>query len=62
MAFTLKRLGGGGGHQFDFTCGFSKNASSRERIRPWCFVTFNIIISQFFPENLIKIPQLVQKI
>ena len=28
----------------------------------WLFVTFNIIISHIFPENFIKIPQVVQKI
>ena len=29
---TLKRLGGGG--QFDPPCGFSKNVSSTERVKP----------------------------
>ena len=33
------------------TCGFSKDASSIERVKPWFFVTFNIIISHIFPEN-----------
>ena len=41
---------------------FSKNVSSRERVKPWFFVTFNIIISYIFPENVIEIPQVVQKI
>ena len=50
---TLKRLcvcgkGGGGweggGGQFDHhPCGFSKSVSSKEREKPWFFVTFNII-------------------
>ena len=26
--------------------GFSKNVSSKDRVKPWFFVTFNIIISQ----------------
>ena len=42
--------------------GFSKNVSSEERVKPWFFVTFNIIISHIFPENFIGIPQVVQKI
>ena len=36
------------GGQFDPPCGFSKNASSKERMKPLVFVTFNIIISQKF--------------
>ena len=40
----------------------SKNVPSKERVKPWFFVTFNIIISHIFPENLIEIPQVVQKI
>ena len=61
---TLKRLvEGGGGCQFDPPpCGFSKTASSRERVRPWFLVSFNIIISHIFPENFIEITQVVQKI
>ena len=34
----------------------------RERMKPWFFVTFSIIISLNLPENLIEIPQVVQKI
>ena len=30
-----------------------KNLSSDERVKPCFFVTFNIIISHIFPENLI---------
>ena len=30
---------------------FSINESSRERVKPWFFVTFNIIISHNFPWN-----------
>ena len=52
-----------GGGQFDPPpCGFLKKVSSRERVIPWFFVTFNIIISHIFPENFIEIPQVVQKI
>ena len=53
---TLKRLGG----QFDpptptpTLCGFSKNLSSKERLKPWFFETFNIIISGIFPEISLK--------
>ena len=43
-------------------CCFSKNVSSKERLNPWFFVTFNIIISHTFPENSIEIPEIVQKI
>ena len=43
-------------------CGFSKKVSYKERVKPWFFVTFNIIIGHIFPENLFKIPDVVQKI
>ena len=33
--------------------GFSKTVSSKERVKPWFFVAFNIIISHIFPENFI---------
>ena len=33
-------------------CGFSENASSREMVKPWLFVTFNIIISHIFSIKL----------
>ena len=58
LILTLKRLGG----QSDTTLWFSKNASSKERAKPWFFVTFNIIISHIFPENFIEITVVVQKI
>ena len=51
----------GGGVSLTALCGFPKNVSSKERIKPWLFVTFNIIISHIFPENFIEIPQVVQK-
>ena len=58
LELTLKWLGMGGG-----VCGFSKNVSSKERVKLWFFVTFNIIISHIFPENFIEITtQVVQKI
>ena len=56
---TLKQLGEG---QFNPPCGFSKNVSSKEKVKPCFFVTFNIIISHIFLENFIEIPQVVQKI
>ena len=42
-------------------CGFTQNISSRERVKPWFFVSFNII-SHIFPENFIEFPQVIQKI
>ena len=61
-AINPKRTSGVGG-QFDLLpCGFSKNVSSKERVKRWFFVTFNIIIRHIFPENFIKIPQVVQKL
>ena len=53
----------GGGGQFDpLPCGFSKSVSFKERVKPWFFVTFNIILRHIFPENFIEFPQVVQKI
>ena len=57
---TAGRVGGGG--QFDTPCGFSKSVSSKEREKPWFFVTFNIILRHIFPENFVEFPQVVQKI
>ena len=42
--------------------GFLKNVCSKEKVNPWFFVTFNIIISHIFPENFIEIPLVAQKI
>ena len=42
--------------------GFSKIVSSKARVKPWFFMTFNIIISHIFTEDFIEIPQVVQKI
>ena len=58
MHLTLKRQG----CEFDHPCGVSKNVPFREKVKPWFFVTFNIIISHFFLENFIEIPEVVQKI
>ena len=44
------------------TCKFSKNVSSKQRLKPCVFMTFNIIISYIFPENFIELPQVVQNI
>ena len=46
---TLKLLGVG---QFEPPCGFSKNISSKKRVKPGFFVTFNIIISPIFKASL----------
>ena len=58
----LEREGRRGGGQIDPPCGFPKNMFSKERVKPWVFGTFNIIISQIFPGNFIEIPQVLQKI
>ena len=42
--------------------GFSKNVSSKERLKSWFLVTFNIILRHIFPEKFIEFPQLVQKL
>ena len=59
-----KTAGRGEGGQFDPPphCGFSKIVSSKERLKPWFFATFNIILKHIFPENFIELPQVVQKI
>ena len=43
-------------------CGFSKIVPSKQRMKLWFFVTFNIISRHIFPENFIELPQVVQKI
>ena len=43
-------------------CGFTKSVSSKEREKPWFFVTFNIILRHIFPENFTEFPQVDQKI
>ena len=61
IVFNPKTAGGG---QFDPSspCGFSKNVSSKESVKPWFFVTFNIILKHIFRENFIEFPEFVQKI
>ena len=60
FCLTLKRLEGG----FNLIPprGFSRNVFFRETVKPWFLVTFNIIISDIFPENSIVIPQVDQKL
>ena len=55
---TLKRLERLNLYQSDF----SKNVSSKEKVKPCFLVTFDIIIKQIFPENVIEIPHVVQNI
>ena len=62
VLLTLKKLGEGGNLTPPHPCSFPKNASSKERVEAWLFVTFNIIITDIFPENFIDIPQVVQNI
>ena len=57
---TLKQLGEG--VNLSPLCGFSKNLSSKENVKPWFFVTINIILKYIFPENFIEFPLVVQKI
>ena len=56
-SICLQRMGRGEGEgrvcQIDPRCGFSKNVSSRERLKPWFFVTFNIVSKHIFLENFI---------
>ena len=48
--------------KFDLPCGFSKNVFSKERVKPWFFANFKIILRHIFPENFIEFPPVVQKI
>ena len=59
-----KTAGGGWGKggQFDSPLWFLKTGSSKEKMEPWFFVTFNIILKHIFPENFIEFPQVIQKI
>ena len=41
---------------------FPRNVSSKERVKPWLFVTFDIILRHIFPENFIEFPEVAQKI
>ena len=44
------------------SCNFFRNVTAKERVKPFCFfVAFNGIIIPIFAENLIEIPQVVQK-
>ena len=40
----------------------SSGFSSNERVKPWFFVNFNIIISHVFPKDFIEDLQVIQKI
>ena len=51
---TLKRLGR--------VVNFSKNVSSKERVKPCFFVTIIVIICHIFPENFIEIAEVIQKL
>ena len=52
FVLTIKRLEGGDGGEFNppHLYGFS-----RERMKPYCFVAINVIISYIFPENFNEI-------
>ena len=63
-SFLNPKTAGGDGQFVNLTppppvCGFLKNEFSKERVKPWFFVTFNIIIRDIFPDNFIEIPQVV---
>ena len=65
LYYSLRHLGDGGVNLMPpppLSCSFLKIASSKERVKPWFFVTFNIILRHIFPENFIEFPQVVQKI
>ena len=58
LCLTLKRLreergvgvgvGGGSVNLTALLCGFLKSVSSKQRVKPWLFVTFKIIIRHIF--------------
>ena len=52
----------GGESKYAPPCAFSKYVSSKKRLKAWFFVTFNIIISNIYPENFIEITQVVQNL
>ena len=52
----------GGESKYAPPCAFSKYVSSEKRLKAWFFVTFNIIISNIYPENFIEITQVVQNL
>ena len=54
--FNFKKVGAG---QFASHHGFSKNVSSKERVKPCSLVTFYMIIIHIFLENLIEISQVI---
>ena len=66
--FDPKNDWGWGGREVNLTpplspsCGFSKSVSSKDREKPWFFVTFDIILRHIFPENFSEFPQVVQNI
>ena len=39
-----------------------KKVSFKEKVKPWFFVTFNIILRHIFPENFIDFSQVLRKI
>ena len=47
-------VGVGGSGQFDPPCGFSKNVSCKERVKPWFIVTLSDILRHISPENFIE--------
>ena len=53
---NFKKAGAG---QFASHRGFSKNVSSKERVKPCSLVTFYMIIIHIFLENLIEISQVI---
>ena len=56
---TTDKLGESGG-QFNPPVFFSQNVPSWKRVKPWFFVTFNIITRHNFPENFIEIVHVAQ--
>ena len=59
--YSKNRLGWKGGSIWP-QLWFFKKLSSKGMVKPWFFVTFNIIISHIFPKIFNEIPQVVQKI
>ena len=44
---------------FHLHCGFSKTVFSRKSVKPWLFVTFNILIRHIFPGTLFEVSAVV---
>ena len=58
---TFKPKNSEGGSIQSSSLRFLQKCVFQKKLKPWLFVTFSIILSHNFAENLIKIPQLVSE-